>query len=57
MEFRSKTDQIKASDIPAYIRTTFNYIQQLNQRKTQQEIQDDRLKEDSHKRRAINFWG
>jgi hypothetical protein len=57
MEFRSKTDQIKASDIPGYIRTTFNYIQQLNQRKTQQEIQDDRLKEDSHKRRAINFWG
>ena len=58
MEFRSKTDQIKASDIPAYIRTTFNYIQTLNARKTEQEkVQEQRLKDDSHKARAINYWG
>lgn len=58
MEFRSKTDQIKAADIPAYIRTTFNYIQTLNARKTEQEkVQEQRLKDDSHKARAINYWG
>jgi hypothetical protein len=58
MEFRSKTDAIEPEEIPSYIRATFGYIQKLNARKTEQEkVQEQRLKDDSNKRRQMNFWG